>query len=66
MNDTGIPKTSRQNELDPEQVQEVGGGDLCSPDQLLLLTDSLKQAYENLVDFTSHVIERVAGGPGTN
>ncbi len=65
MNDTGIPKTSRQNELDPEQVQEVGGGNLCSADEFLQLTESFKAAYENLVDFTSHVIERVAGGPGT-
>lgn len=52
------------NRLDETQAAEVGGGSLCSPDDLVRLTESLKTAYENLVDFTSHVIERVAGGSG--
>ena len=48
-------------ELDATQTDAVGGGLSCSPEDLITLTEQLKQAYENLVDFTSHVIERVAG-----
>lgn len=47
--------------LDPEQVTQVSGGDLCSPDQLIEMTKALKESYDNLVDFTSYVIERVLG-----
>jgi hypothetical protein len=45
--------------VDPRQLESIAGGD-CTASQLVALTGSLKQAYENLVDFTSHVIERVA------
>lgn len=48
-------------ELGAEQAREVGGGDLCSAQELVELTKALTTAYENLVEFTSHVIERVAG-----
>lgn len=66
MNDpefTNNPETTELPELEETTLQEVaGGGDLCSADQLVALTGALKESYENLVDFTSHVIERVAGG----
>ncbi len=62
MNVPDTTKTPDALELDEAQVAEVGGGtDLCSADELQRLTASLKQSYENLVDFTSHVIERVSG-----
>lgn len=47
--------------LDDTTVHEIGGGLSCSPEDLTRLTASLKESYENLVDFTSHVIERVIG-----
>jgi hypothetical protein len=47
------------NELDAAQADAVGGGLNCDAAQLIVLTGNLKQAYENLIDFTSHVIERV-------
>lgn len=50
-NDGGSP-------LDGTQAESVAGGS-CSPEAILSITGSLTQAYENLVDFTSHVIERV-------
>jgi hypothetical protein len=50
-NDGGIP-------LDETQVEGVGGGS-CTGSDIVGITQSLTQAYENLVDFTSHVIERV-------
>ena len=63
MNEPDITKNPENQELDEAQVEEVGGGgDLCSPADLLAITGSLTQSYENLVDFASHVIERVAGG----
>ena len=43
-----------------EAQQAAGGGDGCTLNDIVPITQSLIQAYENLVDFTSHVIERVA------
>jgi hypothetical protein len=56
------PVTPAGNELSAEQVDSIGGGD-CAAGQIVELTARLKEAYNNLVDFTSYVIERVAGGP---
>jgi hypothetical protein len=62
MNEPDITKSPETQELDETQVEEVaGGGDNCAPEQYLAATGSLIQAYENVVDFTSHVIERVVG-----
>lgn len=47
-------------DLPPEQAEGIGGGCYTGED-LKQLTDSFTQSYENLVDFVSHVIERVAG-----
>lgn len=45
-------------ELDAQQAESVGGGtDMCDP---AAFTDGLSQAYDNLVDTTSHIIETVA------
>jgi hypothetical protein len=61
MTDKTVSTNDAGNALDEAQVETVGGGtDHCSPDAILGITSSLTQAYENLVDFTSHVIERVA------
>lgn len=57
------PATPVAKELDPEQTTAVGGGLSCSADELIRLTEELKTAYDNLVDFTSYVIERVVGTP---
>ena len=62
MSETNVAKILDAKELSPTQAADVGGGgDVCSADSLLGLTSSLTQAYDNLVDFASHVIERVAG-----
>jgi hypothetical protein len=48
-------------EIDVAQAQDAaGGGDGCTLNDIVPITQSLIQAYDNLVDFTSHVIERVA------
>jgi hypothetical protein len=56
-----VTKPLETTELDTAQAEQVAGGDLCSAQDLLALTNSLTQAYENLVGFTSHVMERVIG-----
>ncbi len=53
MNDT-------KDQLTTEQLEKVGGGLECSAEQLISIIDGLTGAYESLVDFTSHVIERVS------
>lgn len=66
MSDTDLSKKLTAKELDQTQAETVGGGlDLCDSNQITALTAALKESYENLVDFTSHVIERIAGGPGS-
>ena len=49
------------NTLNADQASEIGGGDLCTPGEYLQITQNLKESYDNLVDFTSYVIERVLG-----
>lgn len=56
-----LADTAGPQPLDASTIDEVGGGLSCSPEDLTRLTASLKESYENLVDFTSHVIERVIG-----
>ena len=51
-----------KNQLTTEQVEKVGGGLECSPEQVFTAIEGLTNAYESLVGFTSHVIERVSGG----
>ncbi len=53
-------KDAGDNTLDEAQVEDVGGRRLHRRRSGQHHQQSLKQAYENLVDFTSHVIERVA------
>ena len=45
--------------LTAEQLEKIGGGD-CTPEQYYRMIENLTNAYESLVDFVSHVIERVA------
>ena len=48
-------------ELNAEQAQAVGGGNECNINDYITALEDLKQAYESLIEFTSYVIERVAG-----
>lgn len=58
MNENDIVKAGQT--LDEAQVTTIAGGN-CTVGELLQVTSDLKQSYDNLVDFTSHVIERVLG-----
>jgi len=46
--------------LSQEQIDAVSGGD-CTIESVVKMSDQLKQAYDNLIDFTVYVAERVAG-----
>ena len=46
--------------LTQEQLQAIAGGE-CTVEQLTTALAQLKQSYDTLIDFTSYVIERVAG-----
>ncbi len=56
MSDKPIPPIVK-NVLSEEQIQKISGGD-CTLSDWLAATDQLRQAYDDLVDFTSYVIER--------
>jgi hypothetical protein len=47
-------------EIATDQLQGVGGGSLFACEDYLAVINRLTDAYEGLIDFTSHVIERVA------
>jgi hypothetical protein len=58
MSDKPDPKDEGVNTLDETQVEDIAGGG-CTSRDIVEVTNGLTQAYENLVSFTSHVIERV-------
>lgn len=60
MSEPDVAKALDPHVLNEAQAQNIAGG-FCSADELVNLTSSLIQAYENLVGFTSHVIGRIAG-----
>ena len=60
MSDRPMPPIPKGLDLTPEQVQAISGGDGCALTSLEEISASLKQTYENLIDFTSYVIERVS------
>jgi len=45
--------------LTQEQIDAINGGS-CTVTELIGISAQLRNAYDNLVDFTSYVIERVA------
>ena len=52
--------TPPSNVLTREQVESISGGLDCSGSQLVDLANNLTKAYEGLIDFTSHVFDRIA------
>ena len=54
-----VPKIP-EGVLSEEQIARISGGDCSMNDYIDALAD-LKAAYESVIDFTSYVIERVAG-----
>ena len=49
-----------QSHITQEQLDAVAGGE-CTAEQLTAITKDLIQTYENLIDFTSYMFERIAG-----
>lgn len=55
-------KQQAGNQLTTEQLEKIGGGDLCNYPEMITIIDGLTRAYEGLIGFTSYVIERVTNG----
>ena len=55
-NEPVVPKNLGLSE---EQIERISGGS-CTPAEYIEVLGQLKEGYDNLVDFTSYVIERVA------
>lgn len=49
------------SQLTREHLESIGGGLSCSSDDLVTISESIVTVYENLVDATSHIIQRVLG-----
>jgi len=47
--------------IDPELAEKVAGGTMCSPEEIGRLIGDLRTNYDQLVDFTSYVFDRIAG-----
>lgn len=47
-------------DVNDELLEQVAGGTTCSASEAFIILGRLTEAYETLVDFSSHVIERVA------
>jgi hypothetical protein len=56
-----MSETKAGESLTPEQSNSVGGGGECTLQDVENALNNLKDNYEKLVDFTSYLIERVAG-----
>ena len=51
--------------ISDEQLEKISGGS-CSPEDVTIILENLKESYETLVDFTSYVIERVVNSTTGN
>ena len=58
MADRPMPPIPKGLELTQEQIDAIAGGE-CSADLMNSITAQLKQSYDDVVDFTSYVFERV-------
>ena len=58
MSDRPVPPIPKGLELTQEQIDAIAGGE-CSPELMNTITAQLKQSYDDVVDFTSYVFERV-------
>lgn len=51
---------SKIDALSQAQLEQIAGGE-CTTAQIIELLKDAQNTYENLIDFTSYMIERVAG-----
>jgi hypothetical protein len=60
MNAKTSPPALPELHLTQEQLDAIAGGS-CTPSEIVSILGTLKTSYEELIDFTSYVIERVVG-----
>jgi phenylalanyl-tRNA synthetase beta subunit len=46
--------------LTEDQIAKISGGE-CTAAEIMEIFNNLKETYDNVVDFTSYVMERVMG-----
>jgi hypothetical protein len=51
---------SEKNQVSAEELTKIGGGD-CTVADVVQISDKLIDAYENLIEFTTYMMERVNG-----
>ena len=51
---------SDKTQVSTEALNQIGGGE-CTMKDVVELSDKLTAAYENLIEFSTYVIERVVG-----
>ena len=56
---TKVPQLP-QSHITQEQLDAIAGGG-CTAEELQTIAQNLIQTYEDLIDFTSYMIERVVG-----
>ena len=61
MNDQTPPVPAGINLTEAQIAAITGAGGTCSAEEWVAITGQLKEAYDNIVDFTSYVFERVIG-----
>jgi hypothetical protein len=54
------PPALPEMHITQEQLDAIAGGG-CTPAEVVTILADLKNSYESLIEFTSYVIERVAG-----
>lgn len=60
MNTRTSPPALPELHLSQQQLDAIAGGE-CTPSEIQVILGDLKKSYEELIDFTAYVIERVAG-----
>lgn len=60
MTQQSTPPALPELHLTQEQLDAIAGGS-CTVEDVVGILGKLKESYEELIDFTSYVIERVAG-----
>ena len=60
MTQQSTPPALPEINITQEQLDAIAGGS-CTPSEIATVIGTLKESYEQLVEFTTYVIERVAG-----
>ena len=60
MADRPMPPIPKGLDLTQEQIDAISGAGDCSAAQMNGITAQIRQSYDDIVDFTSYVFERIS------